>query len=75
MPGTKVSLILTPMSRDGHGSFENFFDLFFNFNDFAALVMPTVGAHTMGEPHFAAVAALHYVLGFKCMVGAAAVTS
>jgi len=49
--------------------------LFLNFNDFASLIMPTVRANAMRQPHFAAVAALYHILGLECMVGAAAVTS
>jgi len=49
--------------------------LFFNGNNFAALVVSAVRADNMGKAHLSAVGASGQVAGFKGVMGAAAVAA
>jgi hypothetical protein len=63
---------LTPKGRESHGPLSN---LFFDDDHFAPFIVPTVGADTMRQTHFAAIAALYQVLGGECIMGAPAITA
>jgi len=63
---------LTPKGRESHGPLSS---LFFGDDYFTPFIVPAVGADTMGQPHFAAVAALYQVLGGECIMGAPAITA
>lgn len=52
-----------------------FLGFFFDVQYFPALVLPAIGANSMGKPHFTAIAALYQVGGFECVLGASAVAS
>jgi hypothetical protein len=43
--------------------------------DFPALVMPAIGANRVRQAHLAAIAALHEIQAFQCVISAAAVSS
>jgi hypothetical protein len=49
--------------------------LFFNFENFAAFVVPAIRASPVGEAHLTAVGALHHIAGFQRIMGAALVAA
>jgi hypothetical protein len=49
--------------------------LFFDVDNFTALVMAAVGTHGMRQPHFTAIAALDQVTSFQRVMGATAITA
>jgi hypothetical protein len=73
-----TSAVKTQTRREGHGAraFQGLFLLiFFDFDYFAALVVPAFGANGVGQAHLAAVGAGSQISGGQRIVRAAAVAT
>jgi hypothetical protein len=65
----------TRRSSDGAHVSWGLLVVFFDSNNFAALVMPTIRAYGMRQAHLSTIGADSQVAGFKSVMGATAVTA